>query len=208
MPTENEMDSMNEECVYEQQVWSLPIKPSSSNLIFMCQAAVCVSLWVKFSISWTANWIRSVCSRSALFHACCSQRRCWYVSLSALCMHIAASNKIIRAFLVLGLFNDAFSTESWISQRSTLRFGLKLAPLCPLLIPQHPCTLSARSSDQKRLILMTVSMEWDYVSELLPTTDLLFITQVKYEHENHGGMTSTEENSWFLHQSSLAVIPT
>jgi hypothetical protein len=52
-----------------------------------------------------------------------------------------------------------------------------------------------------------MSMGWVYVSELRPPTDLLFIPQVIHEPEYHGGMMSTEENSSFVYQSSVVILP-
>jgi hypothetical protein len=51
---------------------------------------------------------------------------------------------------------------------------------------------------------MIMPTEWSYVSELRPPTRLLFIPQVIYKQENHGGIMT---ENWFVHQSSLAIIP-
>jgi hypothetical protein len=56
-------------------------------------------------------------------------------------------------------------------------------------------------------IMMTTSMGWDYVSELRPPTCLLFVSRWYMSMQNRGGMLPTEENSWFVHQSSLATLP-
>jgi hypothetical protein len=56
--------------------------------------------------------------------------------------------------------------------------------------------------------VMMIVMGWDYVFELLSPTSLMFIPYVLYMSvENHGGMMSLKENSWFVHQSSLAIPP-
>jgi hypothetical protein len=52
--------------------------------------------------------------------------------------------------------------------------------------------------------MLIMSMGWDYDSELRPPAVLSFFPQVIYEHGNHGEIMSTEENFWFVHQSSLA----
>jgi hypothetical protein len=49
---------------------------------------------------------------------------------------------------------------------------------------------------------MIMSKVWDYVSELRPPTGLLLIPKWYMSMENHGGMISTEETSWFIHHSS------
>jgi hypothetical protein len=55
--------------------------------------------------------------------------------------------------------------------------------------------------------MMIMSMGWDDVSELRPTTGLLFIPRWDMSVEKYGGIMSTEENSWFIHQSPLAILP-
>jgi hypothetical protein len=54
---------------------------------------------------------------------------------------------------------------------------------------------------------LMMSMWSDYVSELQLSTGLLFIPRWYMSMENHGGMLSTGENSLFVHQSSLAILP-
>jgi hypothetical protein len=56
--------------------------------------------------------------------------------------------------------------------------------------------------------MMFMSMGRDYVSELWPPTSLLFIPHEKYENEEHGGMMSTEENSFFTRAPDLSGNPT
>jgi hypothetical protein len=56
------------------------------------------------------------------------------------------------------------------------------------------------------IYMMIMSMGWDYVSELGPPTDLLFVPQMMYEHGQTWWIMSTE-NSWLVHQSSLAILP-
>jgi hypothetical protein len=56
------------------------------------------------------------------------------------------------------------------------------------------------------LLIMFMSMGWDYVSELRPLAGLLFIPRVIYEH----GATvkwCRQKKSWFVHQSALAFLP-
>jgi hypothetical protein len=48
-----------------------------------------------------------------------------------------------------------------------------------------------------------MSIVLDYVSELRQPTGLFFIPQVM---EDHGGMISTRENSWFVRESSLKIL--
>jgi hypothetical protein len=55
-------------------------------------------------------------------------------------------------------------------------------------------------------LMMITSMGRNYVSELRPPTDILFIPRWYMSMENHGWMLSTGENSWFVHQSSLPII--
>jgi hypothetical protein len=55
-------------------------------------------------------------------------------------------------------------------------------------------------------MMMIMLMGWDYVCELQPPTGLLFIHHLIYEHGEHGGMILTVINSWFIHQSSLAIL--
>jgi hypothetical protein len=45
------------------------------------------------------------------------------------------------------------------------------------------------------IIIMIMSMEWDYVSKPQPPTELFFISQVIFEYGEHGGMLSTGKNS-------------
>jgi hypothetical protein len=52
-----------------------------------------------------------------------------------------------------------------------------------------------------------MSMRWEYVSELQPPRGLLFFHRWHMSMENHGGTISTGENSWFIHQSSLSLLP-
>jgi hypothetical protein len=47
---------------------------------------------------------------------------------------------------------------------------------------------------------MIMSMGWNYVSELLPP--IVHPPTWYMSMENHGGMISTGEDSWFVHQSS------
>jgi hypothetical protein len=58
-------------------------------------------------------------------------------------------------------------------------------------------------------LMMTMSMGWDYVPELGPPTGLFFIPQVIacMSMGSHGEMILTGEISWFVHQSSLAILP-
>jgi hypothetical protein len=49
---------------------------------------------------------------------------------------------------------------------------------------------------------------WDYVSELWPPVGLLFIPQVIYECGNpQWNDIQTQENSWFVHQCCLVILP-
>jgi hypothetical protein len=57
------------------------------------------------------------------------------------------------------------------------------------------------------VIIIIMSMLWDYVSELRPPSGLLFIPRWYMSMESHGGMILTGENSWLVHQSSLAILP-
>jgi hypothetical protein len=71
-------------------------------------------------------------------------------------------------------------------------------------------TLVGKSEEKWLLmmIIMMMSMGWDYVPELRPPTGLVFIPRWCMSMENHGVvMMLTEENSWFVHQSSLAILP-
>jgi hypothetical protein len=52
------------------------------------------------------------------------------------------------------------------------------------------------------MMMMIVSMGWNYVSEQRPPTGLLFILQVIYEH-GEPWMLSSGKSSWFVHQSAL-----
>jgi hypothetical protein len=56
-------------------------------------------------------------------------------------------------------------------------------------------------------MIMILSMEWGYVSELRPPTGLLFIPRWYMSMKIHGGIISTGENSWFVHHNSLAILP-
>jgi hypothetical protein len=56
------------------------------------------------------------------------------------------------------------------------------------------------------MIMMIMSIGWDYVSELLPPTGLLFISQVILSMENHDEMISAGENSWFVYHNSLEIV--
>jgi hypothetical protein len=49
---------------------------------------------------------------------------------------------------------------------------------------------------------------WDYVSKLQLPTSLLFISQVIYENGEPRWNDIDRENSWSVHQSSLAILPT
>jgi hypothetical protein len=53
---------------------------------------------------------------------------------------------------------------------------------------------------------MIVSRGWDYVSELLPQTGLLLISQVIYVDGEPCWNNIGRGNLWFVHQSSLAVL--
>jgi hypothetical protein len=57
------------------------------------------------------------------------------------------------------------------------------------------------------MMMMIVSMGWDYISEL-PPAGLLFHPLGDVSVENHGGMTLAGENIWIVHQSSLKILPT
>jgi hypothetical protein len=50
---------------------------------------------------------------------------------------------------------------------------------------------------------LTMSMGREYVSELWPSTGLLFTLQVIYEHEEPWWNGVTGDNSWFVHQRAL-----
>jgi hypothetical protein len=56
------------------------------------------------------------------------------------------------------------------------------------------------------IMMMIMSMGWDYASELRPQRCPLFIPQVIYEHELWWNDID-RGNSWFVHQSSLAFLP-
>jgi hypothetical protein len=51
------------------------------------------------------------------------------------------------------------------------------------------------------LMIIIMSMGSEYVSELLPPTGLLFISQVIYEHGERWWMISTGVNSRFFHRA-------
>jgi hypothetical protein len=53
------------------------------------------------------------------------------------------------------------------------------------------------------MMKMIMVMVRDYVSELRPTTDLLFIPQVIHDHGEARWMMSSGENSRSVHQSAL-----
>jgi hypothetical protein len=46
--------------------------------------------------------------------------------------------------------------------------------------------------------MMIIMMGWDHFSELLPQTAVL---------ENNDGMIPTGENSWFVYQNSVEILP-
>jgi hypothetical protein len=52
-------------------------------------------------------------------------------------------------------------------------------------------------------MMIMITMDWDYVSELLPPTGLFFIRQVIYEHGEPWWMMSTGENSLSVRKSAL-----
>jgi hypothetical protein len=56
------------------------------------------------------------------------------------------------------------------------------------------------------MTIIIMSMGWDYVSELRPPTGLLLIPTWHMSMENHGGMISAGENSWFIHQIFLVTL--
>jgi hypothetical protein len=96
-------------------------------------------------------------------------------------------------------------TPSWHSLfLSTGKFYQLVDKWCSL------CRLSVncwKSSGSRQRICLLMSMGWDYASELRPLTGLLFTPRWYMSIESHGGMIATGENSWFVHQSSLAILP-
>jgi hypothetical protein len=68
---------------------------------------------------------------------------------------------------------------------------------------QSPSTLQGRSW----VDWLIMSTGRDYISELWLPTGLLFISQVIYEHEELWWNNIDRENSWFVHRSSLAILP-
>jgi hypothetical protein len=50
---------------------------------------------------------------------------------------------------------------------------------------------------------LSMSMGWDYISELRPQAGLSFISILYMSMENHGGVISTGEHSLFTHQSTV-----
>jgi hypothetical protein len=52
-----------------------------------------------------------------------------------------------------------------------------------------------------------IMMGWDYVSELRPPTGLLFNPRVMWAWRAMVMMMPAGDNSWLVHQSSLAVLP-
>jgi hypothetical protein len=62
--------------------------------------------------------------------------------------------------------------------------------------------LLRRHEHKLKLLLMSMSMGWDYVSELRPPMGVLFIPQVIYEYtKSHGGMILTGENERTLRKT-------
>jgi hypothetical protein len=56
--------------------------------------------------------------------------------------------------------------------------------------------------------MMTVMILWDYVSELRPSTGLLFIPQMIYEHgEPWWNDDVGRGKHWFVHHSALIILP-
>jgi hypothetical protein len=62
-------------------------------------------------------------------------------------------------------------------------------------------------SSAYRHIDWLIMMGWDYVSELLPPMGLLFIPWWYVNMEIMVMMMPAGDNSWLVHQSSLAVLP-
>jgi hypothetical protein len=54
------------------------------------------------------------------------------------------------------------------------------------------------------MMMMFMLVGWDYVSEL--RHQRAYCSYCRWE--NHGRLKSTEKNYWFIHQSSLQIIPT
>jgi hypothetical protein len=67
--------------------------------------------------------------------------------------------------------------------------------------------VSRLHNQHKWLLLLLMSMGWDYVSKLQPPTGLLFSPRWYMSMDNRGRMISTGENSWLVHQSSLEILP-
>jgi hypothetical protein len=106
------------------------------------------------------------------------------------------------------------SMKRWWTWKSYLCFFLQItSPSTPLSIVQKLLItlynmiviINISDVDIFLIIFMIMSTGWGYVSELRPPTGLMFILQVSTE--NHGGIISTGENSRFVHQSSLVIIP-
>jgi hypothetical protein len=57
------------------------------------------------------------------------------------------------------------------------------------------------------MIIIIMSVGWDYVSELRPPKGLFFIPRMIYEQREPRWNDANKENSWFFHHSSLAVVP-
>jgi hypothetical protein len=55
--------------------------------------------------------------------------------------------------------------------------------------------------------MIIMSMGWDYVSKLRRATGILFIPQAIYQHRVPWWNDIGRENSWFVHQSYLAILP-
>jgi hypothetical protein len=56
-------------------------------------------------------------------------------------------------------------------------------------------------------MVMIMSMGWNWISELRLPAGLLFIPRLCMSMENHGGKISVGENSWFVHQKFLTILP-
>jgi hypothetical protein len=118
-----------------------------------------------------------------------------------------------RFWLQISVWRVAILTEVSFPPLS-FQANARMVPFIkPRLLPStsfkiHHLSLHSTLNSLSWLIdWLYISMGWDYISELRPLTSLLFISQMYVSIENHGRMISTEENSWFVHQNSLAVLP-
>jgi len=55
--------------------------------------------------------------------------------------------------------------------------------------------------------MMMISMGWEYISERRPPLGILLIPQVIHEHGGAMVEYLQRENSWFVHQNYLAILP-